>query len=119
MVYKLVNIDDLQKIEITDRAQYKLIFNNLITLSEEYGTERNVDYDDGGYVLYAEKGTCSEDLKAYFDISKHIPEYAEKIAGSDTGAVFAVYLLDNEYTVTIFMSRDDAPIEIIKEIEEL
>ena len=113
MVYKIGNISDLESIVITDENAYALLSQYAKLLSYEYGEDRNVDTDDGGYVLYATPGTNSEEIKGYFDYSKHTVESADRFGS----LVVAMYILHNEYVVLIVMSEDDAPAEIIKEID--
>ena len=113
MVYKIGNISDLESIVITDENAYALLSQYAKLLSYEYGEDRNVDTDDGGYVLYATPGTKSEDIKAYFDYSKHTVESVDRFGS----LVVAMYILHNEYVVLIVMSEADAPAEIIKEID--
>ena len=113
MVYKIGNISDLESIAITDANAYALLSQYARLLSYEYGEDRNIDTDDGGYVLYATPGTNSEDIKAYFDYSKHTLESADRFGS----LVVAMYVLHNEFVVLIVMSEADAPAEIIKEID--
>ena len=113
MVYKIGNIPDLESIAITDANAYALLSQYARLLSYEYGEDRNIDTDDGGYVLYATPGTNSEEIKAYFDYTKHTVESADRFGS----LVVAMYILHNEYVVLIVMSEGDAPTEIIKEID--
>ena len=113
MVYKIGNISDLESIVITDTNAYALLSQYARLLSYEYGEDRNIDTDDGGYVLYATPGTSCEDIKAYFDYTKHVAESADRFGS----LVVAMYILHNEYVVLIVMSEDNAPEEIIKEID--
>ena len=113
MVYKIGNISDLESIVITDENAYALLSQYARLLSYEYGEDRNVDLSDGGFVLYATPGTNSEDIKVYFDYSKHTLESADRFGS----LVVAMYILHNEFVVLIVMSEDDAPAEIIKEID--
>ena len=113
MVYKIGNISDLESIVITDENAYALLSQYARLLSYEYGENRNIDTDDGGVVLYATPGTNSEEIKAYFDYSKHTMESADRFGS----LVVAMYILHNEYVVLIVMSEADAPAEIIKEID--
>ena len=113
MVYKIGNVSDLESIAITDANAYALLSQYASLLSYEYGEDRNVDTDDGGYVLYATPSTNSDDIKAYFNYTKHVVESADRFGS----LVVAMYLLHNEYVVLIVMSEDDAPEEITKEID--
>jgi len=112
MIYKLGNVKDVDCIlGITDTARGVLLQQTKV-LTTLYGENRDVDNDDGGYVLWAEQGTKPEEMKAIFDYSVHIPEYVN----IDDDIVSAIYLLNNEYVVVIVMSIDDVPYEIRKEI---
>ena len=112
MIYKIGNISDLVNIPITVGKTFELLYHYTRVLTSEYGKERNVDTDDGGYVLYASPGTKAEDIKDCFDYTKHTVESVERYGA----LISAMYILHNEFVVTIIMSVDDAPIEIIKEI---
>lgn len=113
MVYKIGNVSDLESIAITDANAYALLSQYARLLSYEYGENRDVETDDGGYVLYATPGTNSEEIKAYFDYTKHTVESADRFGT----LVVAMWIIHNEFVVLIVMSEDDAPIEIIKEID--
>ena len=113
MVYKIGNISDLASIAISDSKAYELLSQYARLLSYEYGEDRNVDQSDGGFVLYATPGTNSEEIKAYFDYTNHVVESADRFGS----LVVAMFILHNEFVVLIVMSEDDAPAEIIKEID--
>lgn len=112
MVYKIGNVSDLGMIPLIDDTALELLHHYARVLTSEYGQERNIDTDDGGFVLYCPKGTKTEDIKAYFDYTNHIVEsvdgYGELYA--------AMYILHNEFAVTIVGWMKDAPTEFINEI---
>lgn len=112
MVYKIGNITDLATIPITDGKTFELLYHYARVLTSEYGQERSVTESDGGYILYCPLGTKTEDIKAYFDYTKHTLESADRFGS----LISAMYILHNEFVITIIMSADDAPIELIKEI---
>lgn len=51
MVYKLGNLKDLKSLPAMDKVTYGTLFELVSVLSYEYGEDRNIDNDDGGYVL--------------------------------------------------------------------
>ena len=114
MVYMLGNYTDMQSLPGLDLKTEEILFSYTSVLSYEYGEDRNVDEADGGFVLYAPPGTDCEELKAYFDYTKHIPEYADRYGS----ICVAMYIIHNEYAVVIVMSIADAPEEITKEFVE-
>ena len=112
MVYKIGNITDLATIPITDGKAFELLYHYARVLSQEYGRERNVNEDDGGYILYAPLGTNTEAIKAYFDYTEHTVESVDRY-----GELYAaMYILSNEFAVTIVGSLVDAPPQFINEI---
>ena len=112
MVYKIGNLADLARLPSVDDATMALLYHHARTLSAEYGENRNVN-ESGGFVLYVEPGTNINDLKAFFDISKHTVEYVNTYGS----LCEAYYLLNNDFAVVIVMSINDAPTEIRNEIE--
>ena len=113
MVYKIGNLADLARLPSVDDATMALLYHHARTLSAEYGENRKVNESDGGFVLYVEAGTNINDLKAFFDISKHTVEYANTYGS----LCEAYYLLNNDFVVVIVMSIFDAPTEIRNEID--
>ena len=114
MVYKIGNLADLARLPSVDDATMALLYHHARTLSAEYGENRNVNESDGGFVLYVEPGTNINDLKAFFDISKHTVEYVNTYGS----LCEAYYLLNNDFAVVIIMSIFDAPTEIRNEIDK-
>ena len=113
MIYKIGNLADLETLPLIDNTALELLYHHASVLSHEYGENRNIDREDGGYVLFAPSGTSVEELKAFFDFSKHTPEHVDRYGN----LCEAVYLLNNDYAVVIIMSVADAPIEILNEID--
>lgn len=117
MIYKLANDTDMYSLPPMDEKTWDTLFEFAKILSSEYGRERNVDTDDGGYVLYATHGTTAEEVRTWFDYTKWQVEYVNRTYG-DPPVCSALYLLSNDFGVVIVMSIDDAPPEIRSEFEE-
>ena len=113
MVYKIGNVADLDILPLIDDTALELLLHYARVLTIEYRENRNIDEDDGGYLLYAAPDTNAEEIKAYFDYSKHTVESVDRFCS----LVVAMYILHNEYVVLIVMSEADAPAEFIKEID--
>ena len=112
MVYKIGNIADLSKVYSADEDAMSILSYYATALSTNYGEDRNLNEDDGGYLLYCPKGTTNTEIKACFDYSKYSLELLEVI----TSLCAAHYVLNNDYVVTIILSADDIPEEMIKQI---
>lgn len=113
MVYKIGCLADLEALPLISDVALELLCHHASVLSHEYGENRNINNCDGGYILYAVPGTSAEEVKAFFDFSKHTPEHVDRYGN----LCEAVYLLNNDYAVVIIMSIADAPIEILNEID--
>jgi hypothetical protein len=113
MVYKIGNLADLETLPLINDVALELLYHHASVLTYEYGENRKIDNCDGGYILYAVPGTDTEELKAFFDVSKHTPEHVDQY---DT-LCEALYVLNNNFTVVIIMSLDDAPTELLNEID--
>lgn len=112
MVYKLGNIEDVLAIPSLDEVAKVKLLEYANILSTEYGAERDIDKNLGGYILYATEGTDAEEVKDIFDYSDKTAEYVDIYGNICT----AVYILSSDYGVVIIMSLADAPAEILKEI---
>lgn len=112
MVYKIGNVADLDMLPLIEDTALELLYHYARVLTTEYGEDRNVDTDDGGYLLYVPSGTPTEEIKVFFDYTKHTVESVDRFGH----LLAATYILNNEFAVTIILSEKDAPMEIIKEI---
>ena len=112
MIYKIGTVADMKSIVLEDNIAKQAVYKYATILTEEYGANRNVDKDDGGYILYATPGTKADDLKKLFDYTQNIVEFVDV----DGGVCSAVYILSSDFGVVIVMSLADAPPEILKEI---
>ena len=112
MIYKIGSLSDLTGITISEEAKEFLYYYANI-LSTEYGEDRDIDNNFGGYILYATPGTTEKDIKAYFDYTENLLEYVD----TNNSVCVAVYITGDDYGVVIIMSIDDAPPEIKKEIK--
>ena len=118
MVYKLGNLKDLKSLPAMDKVTHGTLFEFLNVLSNEYGEDRNIDNDDGGYVLYATPGTSPEEIKTVFDFSAHTIEYVNRTLQAEPPICSALFLIGNDFAVVIVMSIADAPKEITDNFEE-
>lgn len=90
------------------------IYQGIIILDCEYEPTRNY-MEVGGYSIIAE---TKEDISNFAKINLHTrqPEWATFI--SNTGYISALYILNNDFSVMIYMPATVAPTIIRKELEE-
>ena len=106
MIYKLGHVEDVENIAIADEKVKAAITDYLSVLDNAYGKERNIDEDDGGYVLYCEGNTRFEDLKMYFDYTDLPPEWVNHI-DSEPKYLAVLYLLSSDYAIVVVMTEKD------------
>ena len=111
MVYRLGTLSDLSKLPSIDEKLKKVIAENLKILDDNYGNLRDIDTDNGGYVLYAEPGTKDTEVLSWFDYEEYIPEYVDYI-DSDPEYCSILYLVSDDYGVVVLTALKDTPKEI-------
>ena len=114
MIYKLAHLEDVRMLPISEWSAVPIVKATLSVLDEVYGEDRNVDESDGGYLLYASRGTKPDELKAHWNYENRL---CESIKMEDSHAI-VLYLLNNEYSVTLVMHEEDLPEMLRKELED-
>jgi len=107
MIFKLGHTKDIEKLlfEVTGWF-YDNLFEFLVVLDNEYGEGRDIDHDDGGYVLLGTPGTTAEEIKAYFDFTSHVPEWVDTIA-NEPEYYSALFMLWEDYSTVLLLAKDD------------
>lgn len=91
------------------------IFQGLVVLDAEY--EPNRDYlQIGGYSLIAETREDIQELTEAIDIIHRFPEWATWI--DTTGYISALYILNDDFSIMVYMKSEIMPEIIRKELEE-
>ncbi len=72
-------------------------------LDENYGANRNIDHDDGGFVLLF---THTEDLAhirstTSIDFACHTPEWVDHISTESEDYAAALYLISNDFSIIL------------------
>ena len=114
MIYKIGNTSDLSNIPIPNKDAEKPLRFYANILTETYGANRDLEKEDGGFILYVTPDTSHEEIKAQFDYTQHLVEFVD-VWGD---VCSAVYILSQDYGVVIVVLIKDAPAEILKEIEK-
>lgn len=84
------------------------------TLDAAYGTGR--DYlQSGGYSLIAETAEDISGIRAIIDLDEHPCEWADRLDG---GYLSALYLLNDDYSIVVFMPIAIAPPALLSELED-
>lgn len=117
MLYRVGKTAELPAIRsrLPERV-YSEVLRGVAILDAEYGTER--DYlQRGGYSVIVE---TEEDLLEFgkiMDFDTHPCEWATVI-GRGTGFLSALFLLNDDFSIMVYMPQSVAPAAILRELED-
>ncbi len=95
-------------------AVFTELLTSAVVLDSEYGMER--DYSQiGGYSIVIEDADDLEALKSILNYDSYVCEWATSVGRS--GFISALYILNDDFSLMLFMPKDIAPEAIIKELE--
>lgn len=115
MIYKIGNVKDVDTVPYLTEEVKKILFEKANILTTEYGEDRDIDRDYGGYILYITKGTSVDAIKMIFDFSEYPLEFADTY---EPDICVILYLPSTEYAVVLVMSIEDVPDDIRKYIKK-
>ena len=83
-------------------------------LDDAYGPER--DYlQSGGYSLIAETADDLPGIREFIDLDRHPCEWADRLDGD---FLSALYLMNDDFSIVVFMPIAIAPPVLLKELED-
>ena len=97
------------------RRALQEVHTGLMILDEEYGYDRNWE-ESGGYAILLDAAEDLQTLKAYVDYEKHPPEWVTLI--SYTKIISALFILNNDFSIIVYMPQNVAPQSLLNELEE-
>ena len=107
----------------TDKLETKLpvsVFTELVRgiaiLDCEYGENRNYR-EYGGYSLIAETAEDIQAVKNYVDYETHPAEWVTSI-GKDSGYLSALYIMNDDFSIMLYLPAVVAPNIILTEVED-
>ncbi len=101
--------------KLPERVQTEVLL-GIVILDAEYGADR--DYLlEGGYSLIVESAADILSLKEIINFDTHPCEWATRI-GKDTGYLSALYLLNNDFSIMVYMPTAIAPDTILRDLED-
>lgn len=117
MLYTIGTEKELARINLHLPTQvFTELLQGIIILDAEYGKDR--DYlKVGGYSVILETAEDVLQFKEIVDYDAHPCEWATKI-GKDTGFVSALYLLNDDFVVVVYLPQNITPEAILKDLEE-
>ena len=103
MYYKLGTVKQLEAVKDSIPAEvYEKIYDIISTLDSEYGANRNVDENDGGFVVYSDSQNGIDEAIKVMKLDKKMPELVDSIGGY----LNALYLRHNEYGINFIAPRE-------------
>lgn len=103
---KIYSEKQLKELKCYDREVIKSIERDIEVLNYNYGVDRNVDNDLGGYVLIAENIIDIKMLKIY-KLKGLIPEYTDVIEVSNgRNYTTSLYLLSSDFSILVVTTEE-------------
>ena len=115
MLYRIGTVKEIRSL----RNKFPLevigqLFVCTVILDDAYGEDR--DYlQSGGYSLIAETTDDLSGIREIIDLDEHPCEWADRLAGD---YLSALYLLNDDFSVVVFMPIAIAPPALRKELED-
>lgn len=118
----MIKIGYLKEGELLDNMPLEVqetVLGTLEILDSEYGVDRDIAQDNGGYVLIVEYKEELKEVKdkANIDCEDAIAEYVDKIACSDGQEyINALILCNSDYGITLIMPMEIATKNLINQM---
>ena len=91
------------------------VFQGLVVLDCEYGENRNY-LESGGYSVILETADDIQEFATTLDIVTRPPEWSTWI--DNTGYISALYIINNDFSIMVYMKSEIMPQIIRKELYE-
>ena len=105
MVYKLGHEAEIGNLPFPVSGKlYDNLSEFLLVLDNEYGVDRNVEQDDGGYVLFCTPGTTEGEIQRYFTFFGLVPEWVTDIPHQPEYCA-SLYFLHEDYAVVLVQAK--------------
>lgn len=90
---------------------YEELIYQLAILDSNYGADRDY-YESGGYTVVAETYADLLEVKAQIiDYENYPCEWSSRL--NDSGYIFAIYVLNDDYSLSLFTPKEITPKEIL------
>lgn len=88
----------------------------VMRLDAEYGADRD-PLDEGGYAIVITDADDLAALRSIIDIDNHPCEWAHR-TGKDGSFCYALYLLNDDFSIAVYMPVDIATNTILQDLED-
>jgi hypothetical protein len=120
MLYKFGTTKELEAIKgkIPDTL-YQTALNIVKALDENYGENRDVDEEDGGFCLVLQNvQDIQEAADWHIRLDKGTHEYVNLVKCADGDYLNVLYLMNNEFGVNVFLPKDITPKILLEDLED-
>ena len=115
MLYRVGTVREMEFLRAEFPAEVmKKLYHCTAVLDEAYGADRNY-LQSGGYSLIAETINDLSGIREIIDLDKHPCEWADRLDGD---FLSALYLLNDDFSVVVFMPIAIAPPTLLSELED-
>lgn len=117
MLYRIGTSSEVDKLEKAFPDDlFTELAHDIAILDCEYGEYR--DYAEvGGYALVAEAKEDVAEIRKYVDYTLHPCEWATRIR-NDSNYISALFLMNDDFAIMVFMPLAIAPEAILREFDE-
>ena len=98
----LGTLKDLDEVHIGDWDLNMSLHNYLSVLDENYGQDRNIYEDDGGFAIIIEDEQQLQEASVYVDLETDIYEYIDEI---NENYICMLKLCNNEFSVMVYIRK--------------
>lgn len=119
MLHKVGTVREIEKIKNNlPNEVYQAALSIVTALDDNYGEDRDVDENDGGFVLIAENvSDLTEANEQYIQTDNDTHEYVNLVKCEETSYINALYLSNNEFGVNVFLPKAIAPRVLLDDLE--
>ena len=116
----ILKLGTLKQLEAQADRILKPIYDHVVyslhILDDTYGTDRDLDEDDGGYFLLFDTVEDLQDIvdNERIDFSYHVPEWVDRIETDEGDYGAALYLLSNAFGIVLV-----APLELLSTLPDV
>lgn len=119
MLYKIGTVAETNKIKNNLPPEaYQEALRIAVILDDNYGADRDVDENDGGYVLIAE---TVEDVAAinerYIRLDSDTHEFVTLIKCEDKPYISVLYLCNNDFGISVLLPQSICPQILLNDLE--
>ena len=116
MLYRIGLVSEIPTLPSNIPEQVRTeITQGLVVLDCEYGEDRNY-LESGGCSILVEIAEDLTQLKEIVDYDNHACEWSTRIG--KTGYASALFIMNNDYSILVYMPIDICPEPILSELED-